>query len=202
MPGIMCSSVGGGQLIQSGITGLAGLLGVVVGGWITSRTQRQERQSARKHEQLMGFYAPLRAMRAEIKAKSELRTHLHSAGEEAWAEKIRGVDDPLRKKKIVEQERPKVGKIWDRSDEQLKKELVPLYGAMLKHFSSQMGLAEGSTLEYYPALGEFVEIWNRFLDGSLPTEVANKMDHREDKLKPFYEDVEKNFSRLSAELKK
>jgi hypothetical protein len=78
---------------------------------------------------------------------------------------------------------------------------VPLYCSMLKQFTLQMGLAEQSTLEHYQGLVEFVEIWNRFLQGSLPVEVANKMDHREQELYQLYDDIDKHFTRLSAALK-
>ena len=46
------------DIVQAAITGAAGLLGVCVGGWITALNQRRERETARLHEQLMGFYAP------------------------------------------------------------------------------------------------------------------------------------------------
>jgi hypothetical protein len=92
-----CLLTNGGQLIQSAITAAAGLLGVLVGARFTSTEQNKERQNARVHEHLMGFYAPLRGIRAEIKAKSELRGQLHAAAQAAWSEKFKGIDDPLMK---------------------------------------------------------------------------------------------------------
>ncbi len=189
------------ELIQSGISAGSGLLGVFVGGWLTGKHQKKERQNARRREQLMEFYAPLRGIRAEIKAKSELRTKVHAAAGSLWSDKFQGVDDPANKKRIDEQTGPKYDKIWDYSDEQLKKEIVPLYRKMLEHFSTHMGLAEESTLGHYQVLVEFVEIWNRFLQNSLPGEVANKLDHSETKLYPLYEDIEANFKRLSHALR-
>jgi hypothetical protein len=188
------------QLIQSGITAGAGLLGVLVGGWLTGKHQRQDRRNARRSQQCMEFYAPLRAMWAEIRAKTQVRLKVHEAAHTLWPEKFQGVVDPVLKMEIDNQEGPKYEKIFDYSDEQLKKEIVPLYRKMLEHFSSHMGLAEPSTLEHYPAFVEYVEIWNRFLRDSLPSGVANKLDHKETTLYPLYEDIQNNFNKLRAEL--
>ena len=190
------------DIIQAAITGAAGLLGVSVGGWITAWNQRREREFARLHEQLMGFYAPMRGLRAEIRAKSEVRTKIHGVAQELWPKKFEGIDDPEVTKRIDREEAPKYEKIFDYSNKQLKEDLVPLYRKMLQHFSINMGLAELSTLEHYAAFVEFVELWNRALDGSLPGEVVNRLDHSETKVKPLYEDIDQHFKRLNARLKK
>src|SRR4051812_8610093 len=57
-------------LVQSGITGGAGLLGVIVGGIFTSRNQKRERRNAHYVRQLQEFYSPLLGMKVEIKAKT------------------------------------------------------------------------------------------------------------------------------------
>ena len=118
---------------------------------------------------------------------------LSAVAEQLWARKFEGISDPEAKKRIDEEQGPKYEKIWDRSNEQLKEDLVPLYRQMLQHFSTNMGLAELSTLEHYAAFVEFVELWNRALDGSLPGEVANRLDHSETKIKPLYDDIEQHF---------
>lgn len=71
---------------------------------------------------------------------------------------------------------------------------------MLDHYTSHMWLAEKSTLQHHYALTEFVEIWNRHLDESIPYEVINSLDHKEAMLNPFYEDLQNNFDLLSAQL--
>jgi hypothetical protein len=65
-----------------------------------------------------------------------------------------------------------------------------------------MWLAEPSTLEHYPALVEYVELWNRGLKQTLPTEVMFEVEHEEKKLYPFYADLDSQFKRLRGELKK
>jgi hypothetical protein len=197
----MCLTIKDWQnLIQVAITALAGLLGVGVGGWMAGRHQREERKNARIREQLMDFYAPLRGMRSQIRAKSELRVKIHSAAQGLWSAKFEGAGAETQQK-IDEEQSPKYEKIWDYSDEQLKGDLVPLYQRMLEHFTAHMGLAEPSTLAYYSQFVEFVELWNRFLKGALPAEVADRLDHTEEKLKPLYQDIEENFARFSAQLK-
>jgi hypothetical protein len=65
-----------------------------------------------------------------------------------------------------------------------------------------MGLAEPSTVKHYGTLVEFVEIWNRGLQKSLPGKVIARLNHEERKLYPFYEDLEAQAQRLREQLKK
>ena len=57
--------------------------------WVTGMNQRAERRVARWREQLYEFYAPLKAMRAEIEAKIAMRMKLQAAATKCWGEKIR-----------------------------------------------------------------------------------------------------------------
>jgi hypothetical protein len=189
------------EFLKSGISAVWGLLGVFVGSWLTGRNQKREREDARKKDQLSGFYAPMRAMRAEIKAKSELRVRVHAIAEELWAKKFEGIDDPEEKKRIDEGDWEKYERTLDYSNKQLDTVIIPLYRKMLEHFAANMALSEESTLEHYPAFVEFVEIWNRWMDKSLPGEVAAKLGQSEKKLYPLYDDIEANFKRLRDELK-
>jgi hypothetical protein len=134
------------EVMKNGISAVWGLVGVIVGSWLTGRHQKNERKNARSREQLMEFYAPLRGMRAEIKAKSEVRTKIHAAGESSWSSKFQGVSDPDAKKRIDEGSWANYEKLLDYSDEQLKTELIPLYNKMARHFTEHMGLAEESTM--------------------------------------------------------
>jgi hypothetical protein len=189
------------NLLQASITAAAGLLGVAIGGWVTARTQKMERKSARIREQLMGFYAPLRGIRAEIRAKSELRVKLHSDADAAWRQVLASESDPVRKLKLEEEEWPKYDAVLKYSSEQLKSDLVPLYQRLLRQFTDQMWLAEQSTLRHYSALVEFVEIWNRHLKAPLPYDLIIRLGHEEKKIEPLYDDIEQHFRELSAQLK-
>jgi len=101
---------------------------------------------------------------------------------------------------------PEIKEKYDRllkySDVQVRKDLVPQYQAMLKLYLEKRWLAEESTLKFDYELVEFVELWRRFLDDSLPSRVLMKVDHTEEKLKPFYADLQQCFDMLRQEIEK
>ncbi len=182
---------------------VAGLLGVLIGGLITSHNQKKERQHRRIREQLEGFYSVLLGMKSQIRAKSSLRVRIRAIAEEAYKEELKqGGDDPQVREKISKARWPQYEKIFEYDERQLVEEIVPLYRDMLTHMTKNMGLAEPSTLVHYDAFVEFVEIWNRGLQKTLPTEVVFRINHEEKKLYPFYEDLDRQATRLREELKK
>ena len=63
-----------------------------------------------------------------------------------------------------------------------------------------MWLAEPETVEYFKELLEFIDIWDRWLARSMPVEVWKKLDHPEEKLKPFYNNLEETHKRLRKKL--
>src|SRR5262245_40712642 len=67
---------------------LLGLVGVLVGGWLTGYHQRQQRRQTVIREQLEHFYSPMVALRKRIRAKSETREKIHSIADEVWREKV------------------------------------------------------------------------------------------------------------------
>ena len=192
--------IGLAQLI---VPAAAGIGGVLVGGLITARGQRKERQHNHIKHQLECFYGPLVAMRAQIRAKSELRVKLHGIADAAWRKRLESVrDDPQALQATEKARGPQFDKVFEYSDEQLRNELIPLYRKMLEHVTGHMWLGEPSTLEHLGTLVEFVEIWNRFLAKTLPHEVLESIDHSEKELYPFYEDLKTQTKRLRQELKK
>jgi hypothetical protein len=71
---------------------------------------------------------------------------------------------------------------------------------MVDLFSEKMGLAEKSTRQYFAAIVEFVDIWERWLADTIPAEVAMELKHSEEPLHPFYKDLAENLERLQREL--
>jgi hypothetical protein len=188
-------------LSQLIVPAAAGLLGVLVGGWITGYNQKKERLHNHVREQLRDFYAPLLSMRKEIRSKSELRVKLHTMVDKAWQKRIDSVrDDPQTLIAVEKARGPQFDKVFDYSDKQLTNELIPQYREMLEHFKKYIWLAEPSTLTHFTTLVEYVEIWNRFMASSLPSEVLKFVDHREEKLSPFYEDLERQEKALREKL--
>jgi hypothetical protein len=186
--------------MQSGISAASGLLGVFVGAWMTSLNQRGERRVARLREQLQEFYSPMLGMRAEIGAKSATRQMISDVAGKTWFEEQIDVSDAELRSKLAQAGIPTIKKLNEYNNIQLREEIVPLYRRMLQLFSENMWLAEPSTQEYYGELVEFVEIWNRHLKETLEPELVMSLNHSEADLKPFYEDLIAQFTRLKKEL--
>ena len=186
-------------VVQSAIAAGSALLGVGIGGFIAARNQKRERRNARIREQIEGFYSPMLGMRAEIEAKSNLRQRLHALAGETWQEELLG-HSAETKIQITEQRWGAFAKLVEYSDNQRREELIPLYEKMLEQFSKNLWLSEPSTIAYYAALSDFVEIWRRFLDKSIPVEMLRKIEHSEQALVPLYDDLKMQFDKLTREL--
>lgn len=186
------------------IAAISGILGVLVGGWITAYNQRKERLHNRIREQLDSFYAPLLGLRAQILAKSETRLKVTGATGQAWTKLMSRIDGFKVEDKIkIENERfPDFEKVIEKNDRQFIEEIMPLYREMIKYFSAKMGLAQPSTRMHFGVLVEFVEIWDRWLDKTLPQESLEFIGHSEDNLMPFYQDLSMQLDSLSQNLKK
>ena len=190
-----------GSLVNTLIPAASGLLGVAIGGWATALNQKRERRNAHIKSQLSEFYSPLLGIRSQIKAKSEVRLKVTTVAGSLWPAKFADIEDPMLKKKITDMDGPAYDRLQDYNNRQLTDEIVPLYRKMLAIFTECMWLAEPSTMRHYAALVEYVEIWNRFLDQSLPREVLQQIEHKEETLKPFYADLEQHFTALSKRLR-
>jgi len=184
------------------VPALSALFGVLIGGLITSHNQKKDRQHRRMKEQLDDFYAVLVSMRMQIRAKSELRETLRAIGGDAWKQELEPAGNDLEAKARIENVWwPQYEKIFEYDALQLENELIPLYREMLTHMTKHVGLAEPSTLTHYKALVDYVEIWNRYLQETLPGKVMKLLGHEEKKLYPLYDDLVVHFRRLQKELK-
>lgn len=186
---------------QSIISASAALAGILIGAWMTGRSQKKERQIQRFRAQLDEFYAPLLGMRSAIKAKSILRQKLHEIAGVAWQDLFLGTTQAIEKQRIHDENRSRFESILAYSDKQLKDELIPLYREMVDLFTKKMAFAESSTRTHFDKLVEFVEIWNRYLMDPFPHEVSEKLDHSEKALYPFYDDILLHFERLTKALR-
>src|SRR5258708_29806720 len=72
------------EFLGSAIAATSALLGVAVGGYFTAHNQKRERQQRRINEQLAEFYSPMLGIRAQVRAKSELRLKITGEAESAW----------------------------------------------------------------------------------------------------------------------
>lgn len=177
---------------------LSALVGAAVVYYFGIRQLVIQRRSAFRERQLAEFYAPLAGIRKQILAKSELRLKISEAANAAWHDICESYED--RPMLDDEQRFAPFEKIINYNNEQLKAELVPKYREMLALFTDRYHLAEPDTRTFYQEFLEFVEIWNRWLADSLPTEVLEKLEHTEEKVKPFYEHLESKMQQLQDEI--
>ncbi|MGB8523568.1 MAG: hypothetical protein WCD43_11425 [Candidatus Acidiferrales bacterium] len=182
------------------IAALAGISGVLLGGWIASRSRAEERRRDRVRDKLDKFYAPMLATRQQILAKSEVREKVHSVARSVWTVLFQGSPSPEEKARIAAERDPQFVGILKYSEEQVKSDLIPLYRQMVDLFTANMQFAEDSTRQYFGLLVEFVEIWNRQLSKEMPPEVVIALNQDEKKLYPFYTDLKTQFKRLRGQL--
>jgi hypothetical protein len=158
---------------------------------------QEARQFILAQRQLEEFYSPMIGCLRRIRARSSLRLDLSKISDTAWQEICKEHPYPFLDhdnyfepfKKMIEYD-----------NKQLRDEIIPLYEQMLSIFTQKYWLAFPSTRQWYSQLNTFVDLWNRWLDRSIPTEVIQKMDHTEENLKPFYEDLEKQLKELHMKL--
>ena len=184
------------------ITALAGLGGVAVGAFLAARNQRQQRQADRHRQQLDEFYGPLWSMRQYIEARSKLRQEISERGEGWWVGLFEGIHDPEAKQRISERHKGEVQSRIDYNNRELRELLLPKYREMLVHLGTHISLAEPTTRSHYPALVQFVALWDRFLEDGVPRDVLEGMQAdgiaQEEALKPLYEDLRAQVERLSS----
>lgn len=116
-------------LLVAVITGSIGLLGVVIGAWLTGRNQKRERQIRFYREQLAELYGPLLALRKKVLAESELRKKITEQAGAAWTERSEqaaavGVEEMQRASKV---EFPHYGEVLTYEQRRFVEELLPLY---------------------------------------------------------------------------
>jgi hypothetical protein len=181
------------------IGAVAALLGTIIGAGVSHQIQKQARAHQFRREQLDRFYGPLVAMRTRIRILSELRVRVGQVSDAAWRENVSGVT-AAAVERFRKESGPEFHRIIDDENAQLNDILLPTYNRMVRLFVARYWLAEPSTREHLPALIEFVELWRRWQAKALPPDVLERLDHREDKLNPLYEDLVEHLDRLRAEL--
>lgn len=189
------------QIADVAVPALSGLVGVVVGGWLTGRSQRKERRHAWLRRQLDEFYSPMLGLRERILAKSTSRLKVSQAADSAWSKLYDGAS-VQRQIQLEKEHGDKFGEMITYNNKQLFEELLPLYRKMVDYFSANIGLAEPATRAYFGEFVHFVDIWDRSETGDLPADVSRELGQNEKIWYPFYNDLSDNVQRLQDELKK
>ncbi len=147
----------------------AGLLGVVIGAWLTSRREKVQRRLGFIERQLKGLYSPLLGIRKEIELRSELRVRIHDATGAAWRDlcedaRGRGGVDALQE--LSDKRGPVFKGLIEYDNTQFRQELMPAYRKMVTTFRDNLWLAERETQAYLGPLIEFVDLWDRWISDS------------------------------------
>ena len=161
------------------------------------RQMRSQKRLEYVERQLREFYSPMIGYLKRIKAKSELRFEISKASDPAWR-KIRN-EHP---KPFIDHEKYfepfKKSIMYD--NKQLREELIPLYDKMVSVFTENSWLANSATKKWYSELSRFVDLWHRWLEDSISAKVLQEINHTEERLRPFYQDLENQQERLQKEL--
>jgi len=136
--------------------------------------------------------------------RSEIRVKVHDAAGAVWPElcedaRARGGPEALQR--LTETRWPEFERLIEYDNQQLFQELLPLYRRMVEVFRANYWLAEPDTRAFFPELMEYVELWNRSEKKSLPGEVVQRLDHREEKLNGFYAHLQQKHDELREKVR-
>lgn len=192
--------MGSGNLLVGAISGL---LGVILGAWLTGRRERTQRKLAYIEKQLAQFYTPMLALRMGIKADGELRVYMQNKTREVW-EQLSSTERELSReaqRKLDEKRVPEFLKVIEYDNSRFTEQSMPAYKEMLKVFRENLWLADSDTKEHYAKLVAFISISERILSKSLPEEIIQSVSMSESELQPFYTHLQSRHDELQQRLK-
>jgi len=173
---------------------LAGWIGVTYG----LRQIRINKELDFIKEQITNLYSPLLGIQKEIRAKSELRITISQAADDTWREICENHPKPfLDSDKYIKS----FEKIIGHENEHFEIYLFPLYKRMLNIFRDNYHLAEDPTRKWFKPFCDYVELWDRLLNETIPKEVVTKIGLDEATVNPFYNDLENTLDMLISRIK-
>ncbi len=195
------------DIIRSGISivipALAGVGGVFLGAYLSEKRDIKQRKYLFIERQLREFYSPLLGLRTEIQMRGEVRGKISAEAERAWrqlCDEASATGNVEASIKLTNERSKEFEDIIKYDNRVLKEDLIPAYRQMVMIFRENMWLVEPSTKLYFKELMEFVDIWDRYLNRSLPVEVLRALEHDEKKLNPFYKNLDETINRLRSKL--
>ena len=183
----------------------AGLGGVLLGAWLTSRHAKNQSKLAFIDRQLSEFYSTLVGIRREIRALSEFRLEVDRSAHDVWkelCEVARVPSAPEEFDSILDPEQKYLKTRIEYNNSQLADRLIPGYQKMVAHFRDNYWLAESSTRDHFVVLVRFVETWDRFLSETHSPELLRRVDVKEALLEPLYKDLDEVHDVLREKLQK
>lgn len=183
---------------------ITGLLGVYIGAWLINHQNIMQRKLDFYEKQLRELYSPLVGIRKEIRILSEFRLAGYQAQNKWWKEVCKNgnrITDTSLAQKFYETKNPMIDSQIEYENNQLTKKIIPAYRELVNILRNNYWLAEEETKDYFPTLIKFVETWERHLSDTHSAEVLQEIAVSEDKLLPFYENIEKVHNNLRKKLK-
>jgi hypothetical protein len=136
--------------------------------------------------------------------RSEIRVKVHDAASDVWpklCEEARARGGPEALQELTETRRPEFQRLIEYDNKQLVEEQLALYRSMVELFRKHFWLAEPESRAFFPELVEFVELWNRWVEKSIPAEVIENLKHGEEKLAAFYKHLEQKHDELREKVR-
>lgn len=132
-----------------------------------------------------------------IQSKTVVRKEIRDVADRAYSKR-----NALPSSSTVDSddERKAYSPLFAEDNRQLIEVLLPMYRKMVSHFTENMMYCEPSTRTHHAALVRFVDIWDRFVGGTLPDKVRTELNHREKELYSFYDELTTQHDRLAKEL--
>ena len=144
--------------------------------------------------QLREFYSPMISYRNTIITIRELQENIFKATDIKWKEFCEINPKP------TDQDFRKYDNSLKFDKKQFREEIITLYDKMVSIFNENYYLAEKETRNYFNELYCYVNIWHRWLEDSIPYEVAIELKYSEESLIPFYNDLDKQEKILTKKL--
>jgi hypothetical protein len=186
------------------VPALSGLTGVAIGAWLTARREIRQRRHVFRARQLQEFYSPMLGLRNEIRMRSELWVKVDGAASSAWVTLVKWAQARSAEalQQLIDSRKADFDKITEYNNKTLEETLLPLYRQMAQLFRENLWLAEAETRAHYQKLIQFIDIWDRAITNSIPTEVLKNLGHSEQWLHPFYQHLEETHDHLRAQVQR
>ena len=183
------------------ISGLVGAVGgALLGAWLSQGNEVRKQRIEYAKQQLSEFYSPILSLQKSIRALGELRKNIDDAVNEVY---LPADPKPVANRVAAREETARaLNGITEFNNEQMRLVLMPMYREMLKVFREKWWLADDDVRQHHYKLVEFVELWRRHLDRTIPGEVVAKFYVEEAKVKPLYDALEAQFKRRQLILEK
>lgn len=185
------------------IPAASGLIGILVGWWLSIMRESAARRHSFVERQLREFYSPLLGIKSEIRALGEVGLKVRRTDDEVFREEAGRIQSsPEDLAELAEKRLPDLAKSIQHDNEQLWKVTLPAFTRMVTLFRDGLWLADPATRQHFGTLVEFVELWTRVSDGTLDQDVGRRVGPQETKLQPFYENLEQTHDRLRDKVKR